>query len=158
MSKLINIKFTIENPPHLRHVDDNVTVKHKGGLELVEFKTGWGPCGRWVAKIEHKIDTATLRIKQTSFSKDMTDGAARHVELVKSAMKAQATWRSSFKKGNPDEADRLLAIAKAAQAAMEAHVAFAKEDIKVEHFVYQLEDIRGRIKAVEDTSDQKPTQ
>ncbi|CBZ41981.1 hypothetical protein PsPphi15_gp08 [Pseudomonas phage phi15] len=41
---------------------------------------------------------------------------------------------------------------------VEARTAFAKQDIKVEHFVYQLEDVRGRIKAVEDSSGQKPTQ
>ncbi|QNJ57297.1 hypothetical protein Stalingrad_10 [Pseudomonas phage Stalingrad] len=149
MSKLIDIKFTVENPPHLRHVDQNVAVKHKGGLELIEFKTGWGPCGRWVAKLEHKIDTATLRIKQTSFPVDMTEHAAEYSRLVKEVMRLDALVRSpSLCKRTADA----IRDYRKADDALKAHTAIAKDCMKVEHFVYQLEDIRGRIKATEDTS------
>ena len=142
MAKLHSIKFNVENPATLRTVEGPTKVLHKGGLQLVEFGLGWGPCGRWVGQLEYQIDLATLRIKQTSFSKDVTDFSLDHKELM--ARLITARHHASLSGRGPHRCAHVKAAEKALTDATKLH----KEDCKVETFIYQLSDVRGRIHAV----------
>lgn len=143
MAKISDIKFTVENPPHLRHVDQNVTVKHKGGLEMVHFKLGMGPCGRHVTDLETRIDTSTIRIKQASVPPEVAE-LYDQVEAIRARLHGSIRGGRMYRNATVD----LLAVLEK----------IPKDAVKVETFTYQLEDVRGRIKAVHVEGDLKPTQ
>ncbi|WCD55441.1 hypothetical protein LABOLPEG_00039 [Pseudomonas phage phi 21A] len=90
-----------------------------------EWYTGKGPCGRWVHTLDIKIDKDFVRIKQESYSKDQT-------ELLQIVADLQAQVGVFHQVATMDrllDADNLL-----------------RKDRKVEHFVYKMDDIKGRIK------------
>lgn len=135
---LISIKFNVESPEVITAVlydpqrpTDKTSVTRKAGLELVQFAKGLGPCGRWVHKLSAKIDFATVRITQESYSEDMQ---ALHDELENIAALVDIHGSRMSVKGR-------------------IRVREIQEEInksrKVETFVYQLSDVRGRIHAVE---------
>lgn len=126
---LISIKFNVESPEVITAVYERTTIKRKGMLELVQFAKGLGPCGRWVHKLSAEIDFATVRITQESYSENMQ---ALHDELAGITATAQTCIMS----------------VKAQKRVIEIREEINKSR-KVETFVYQLGDVRGRIHAVE---------
>lgn len=135
---LISIKFNVESPevitaslydPHRPELG-RTHVTRKAGLELVQFAKGLGPCGRWVHKLSAEIDFATVRITQESYSEDMQGLLAELQEL---------------------RGDSLSSIGKSVKTQVRVMEIMRQvnESRKVETFVYQLGDVRGRIHAVE---------
>lgn len=122
VDRLGHIKFTVETPAHLRCIDretDTVAV-HKGGLELVQFALGKGPCGRWVTSLEHSLDAVSVKVRQVSYSFDAS-------LLLK---ERRALRGASYSK----DISRSIEIGK-----------ILWEDCKVEEFIYLIADIRGRV-------------
>jgi hypothetical protein len=118
---LHSIKFAIEVDARL--IDpDRGHVASVTGHKVLDWHTGWGPCGRWVYKLTAEIDMATVRITQESYSKDRQ----QDIYQTHSLGMVGHTTASIIKLSND-----------------------LRDDRKIETFVYKLEDVRGRIKAVQ---------
>lgn len=121
---LHSIKFAIEVDARLLSPDHSHSVDIKGH-KVLDWSTGMGPCGRWVGKLSAEIDMATIRVTQESYTRDRSE------DLEKVRM-------SSLSVGLPLTVGEIIKLSRELQ-----------EDSKVETFIYKLEDVRGRIKAVE---------
>ncbi|ADV35665.1 hypothetical protein phiIBB-PF7Ap05 [Pseudomonas phage phiIBB-PF7A] len=129
---LHSIKFAVEVEARLLNPDHSHAADVKGH-KVLDWKLGLGPCGRWVDQLTAEIDMATLRIRQTSYSSDPT----KELERVQRGLYKDDGALEPF---GPNKRDRM--------AALEARQRLIK-DRKIETFIYKLEDVRGRIKAVE---------
>lgn len=130
---LISIKFNVESPEVITAVYERSTIKRKGMLELVQFAKGLGPCGRWVHTLSAEIDFATVRITQESYSEDMSALTEEHTMLQHKILEAAHQGSSGIKfRPRMGEIEKII-----------------QDSRKVETFVYQLGDVRGRIHAVE---------
>lgn len=134
---LISIKFNVESPevitahlydPHRPELG-RTHVTRKAGLELIQFSKGLGPCGRWVHKLSAEIDFATVRITQESYSEDMQALHDEHEAAFAAALTIGMSSKATLRVREIREE--------------------IKKSRKVETFVYQLGDVRGRIYAVE---------
>ncbi|UKL14721.1 hypothetical protein [Pseudomonas phage Pf17397_F_PD1] len=122
---LHSIKFAIEVDARL--IDpDRGHVASVTGHKVLDWSTGLGPCGRWVHRLNAEIDMATIRITQESYSRDRS----KDLEKVIISTLAASPYRTTM--AEVVRLNRELA-----------------DDCKVETFIYKLEDVRGRIKAVE---------
>lgn len=100
------------------------------------FALGLGPCGRWVTDLKVEISLAALTITQTSYTEDM---AAIQRRAIRELRAAHRDWEPPY----PDAAARRLVQAQTVCERLQ------KEPGEVKVFVYRLEDIRGRIVALQ---------
>lgn len=126
---LHSIKFAVEVDARLLNPDHSHAVDIKGH-KVLDWGLGKGPCGRWVGKLYAEIDMATVRVTQESYSSDRSDDIA----LVDS-------WGGL---GHFSPKQRISHMGAMIDIQRQLH-----EDRKVETFIYKLEDVRGRIKAVQ---------
>lgn len=126
-----------------------------GETKTHDFALGLGPCGRWVTELTVEIDLATVRVVQTSYEVDHGALKARLDQKREELRAEQVRAIGSIKTGRGWGWDNLQYMTptkeswdahyKAYQAERWALGVFTPE---VKHFVYRLEDIRGRITAL----------
>ena len=122
---LHSIKFAIEVDARL--IDpDRGHVAAVTGHKVLDWYTGFGPCGRWVHRLSAEIDMATIRITQESYSRDRSKDLEKVIISTLSVAPYRTTMAETIKLSHD-----------------------LQEDCKIETFIYKLEDVRGRIKAVE---------
>ena len=119
------------------------------------FARGLSPCGRWVTNLTVEISLATLTIKQTSYSEDVEAKRAechsRHYMYIRE--EAQALGRSGYEACGWDNIQYMIPSRQVwlkhyhDNAAEMRRLDELPEEVKV--FVYKLEDIRGRITALQ---------
>lgn len=127
--ELHSIKFAIEVDARL--IDpDRGHVAAVTGHKVLDWSTGMGPCGRWVGRLQAEIDMATVRVTQTSYSTDRSKELTELLELDRMATH-----------GRPSNLGHLYDLYDLSSE--------LSADCKIETFIYKLEDVRGRIKAVE---------
>ena len=122
---LHSIKFAIEIDARLLSPDHRHSVDIKGH-KVLDWSTGMGPCGRWVNRLSAEIDMETIRITQESYSRDRS----KDLEKVMISTLTSSPYRTN--------------VAEVVKLSREL-----SDDCRVETFIYKLEDVRGRIKAVE---------
>lgn len=98
------------------------------GHKVHSWALGLGPCGREVAELSYEITLAGLTIRQVSFPKG-------YLEVYDRAMQAMRHSRLT----NPQEGD---------SEALKKYWGLNGQS-KAERFTYKLEDIVGRIRALE---------
>lgn len=120
---LHSIKFAVEVDARLLNPDHSLAANIKGH-KVLDWGLGKGPCGRWVAKLSAEIDMATIRVTQESYSRD------RSADLDRVDIATYSLYRKN--------------LSEIMELQMEL-----RADRKIETFVYKLEDVRGRIKALQ---------
>lgn len=125
MNKIKEIRFKVLHSSALIDPDRQTHIAVTGQKEHV-WVTGLGPCGREVVELSYSVTLAALTIRQVSHPKGFSELSERAMELVQHTTKG------------PKLVDELVA----------KHYALL-DDRKVEQFVYKLEDIVGRIRAIE---------
>lgn len=119
------IKFKVSMPPKVVPVVGArgfLTVP-QGCKDLV-WQLGKGPCGRYVEGLEVTITLAAVTIRQVSYLKDAADSLRK--------------WKVAIETGDTEGSYRH-------RMAIEENAASRE----VKSFVYKLEDIHGRIEAIE---------
>lgn len=125
-----------------------------GETKTHDFALGLGPCGRWVTTLTVEIDLATVRVVQTSYDIDYEAGSkllvAEHSTLMGGLHAAEGCWGE---KGHGwDNMEHMTPTKASWEAAYKEHGsrhrAHNKHKPEVKHFMYRLEDIRGRITAL----------
>lgn len=125
-----------------------------GETKTHDFALGLGPCGRWVTALTVEIDLATVRVVQASYDIDYEEISNRLVSEYSVLMGALFTATGdSAEKGRGWDNPQYMTPTKERWDAMYknyCHQRRVLEDHKpeVKHFVYRLEDIRGRITAL----------
>lgn len=115
---------------------------------------GWGPCGRWVTELTVEIDLATVRVVQTSYDIDYEAEGNRLADEYRALMgELFAAEGDSAEKGHGWDNMQYMTPTKASwdQSYREfTGQRWAHQERKPErkHFMYRLEDIRGRITAL----------
>lgn len=125
-----------------------------GETKTHDFALGLGPCGRWVTELTVDIDLATVRVVQTSYDIDYRDWdkrlASDHVALMGELFAATG---DSVEKGHGwDNPQYMTPTKERWDSVYRAHTRqrreFNEHKPEVKHFIYRLEDIRGRITAL----------
>lgn len=125
-----------------------------GETKTHDFALGLGPCGRWVTALTVEIDLATVHVVQTSYDIDYEAEDKRltteYLALMHEHFVAQG---DSAEKGHGWDNIQYMTPTKASweQAYREyGRQRWEQERHKpeVKHFMYRLEDIRGRITAL----------
>lgn len=123
--------------------------------KLHTYSLGLGPCGRWVSSLVVEISLASLTIKQESFTEDR-DGAQRvawaeYMTLQAGLLKARGSHQlDGVGWDNVQYMTPTLGAWKernTRNAAERERIGALRGETKV--FVYKLEDIRGRITALQ---------
>lgn len=142
------------NPPFRKNasVEFRCLMSQEGpyGLPKVvktEFKTGMGPCGRFVIGLSIAVGPDLMRIVQVSIPEDITEkreefkaGAEKHRK------EAIAVKKHGFSHGviqTPTRKDYEHHLVYLENLAEEIHRMAGKREIK--EFVYKMADIQGRI-------------
>lgn len=129
-----------------------------------EFLLGLGPCGREVSALEVEINLATLTIKQHSWpagrAAELASLSALHAELSAEYRAATGQYWRVPHYGDAGRAlgwDNAAAMTPPKAAWDKAERSYLErrrkandpENLQTHVFVYKLEDIEGRIKALE---------
>lgn len=125
-----------------------------GETKTHDFALGLGPCGRWVTELIVEIDIATVRVVQTSYDIDYEAEGNRLVNEYSTLMSEHfAAEGDSAEKGHGWDNLQYMTPTKASWD--QAYRAFSSQRYtyetrkpEVKHFMYRLEDIRGRITAL----------
>lgn len=125
MNKISEIRFKVLQDSVLIDPERQTHTAVKGHREHV-WALGLGPCGREVSQLEYEISLVALTIRQTSHPKGFAEDCDR---LMKVAMSLPRVSDEHYK-------------------AIDAYHALM-ETPKVERFVYPLDQIVGRIRALE---------
>lgn len=112
-----------------------------------EFKTGTGPCGRFVMGLKVEVTPELLRITQVSASEDISELLERFRKgLEKHTRDAASIERHGFGSVmamNPTERDFDHHLVDLENLATEITEKAGKREIK--EFIYKMSDIHGRI-------------
>lgn len=123
-----HIKFKVNKPGEVLTFKGSEPWRKPDTLQELNWSLGMGPCGRWVESLEVDITLAVVTIKQTSYEED-------HSTLVRSATDHLIETKGAWLQGpGPEFAEKLQRNVKT-------------QEIKT--FIYKLEDVRGRIEAIE---------
>ena len=119
------IKFNVDMPSKIHRLESSkALISVPQGPKELMWSLGKGLCGRYVEGLEVTISLATLTIKQVSYEHD--SGALMD------------RWRRIDRRSGPEEyAD--------VQKAYEEN----SKSREIKTFTYKLEDVRGRIEALE---------
>lgn len=119
-----------------------------------DFTLGLGPCGRWVTELVVEIDLATVRVQQTSYDIDwVAENSRLASEYCALVAEQRIALGDGFEKGHgwdnllymtPTEASWTQAYKEHCRQRQE----YEGHKPEVKHFMYRLEDIRGRITAL----------
>lgn len=119
------------------------------------FSIGLGPCGRWVTQLTVEISLAALTIRQTSYSEDVNRARAAAARLHHQYVteEAQAMGYRGYDACGWDNVQHFIP----SRAVWLKHYHdLTKEMRRLNElrgedkvFVYKLEDIRGRITAIQ---------
>lgn len=112
----------------VKHIKFNVVAPKIASTKELNWSLGMGPCGRWVESLEVDITLAVVTIKQTSYAKD---GRAMLKELVD---------------GMGDEVKRVNG---GFHWVTSGEIIENSKTKEIKTFIYKLEDVRGRIEAIE---------
>lgn len=146
-----------------------MNVKHlkfkvQGAEDVQEhvFQLGLGPCGKWVSALLVDINLAVMTVKQVAYDEDFVTA---HQRASNEGAALLAEWQTVW--ATPDQADgrvgakcvgwdNLQYMTPTEAAWRKAQEANANELCRLRHlepeikvFVYRLEDIRGRITALQ---------
>lgn len=112
----------------VKHIKFNVVAPKIASTKELNWSLGMGPCGRWVESLKVDITLAVVTVTQTSFTEDPTPHYVKWMSLCT----VNRTARES-------------------EVLKEAHKSYydvyGTKEIKT--FIYKLEDVRGRIEAIE---------
>lgn len=123
-----HIKFKVNKPGGVLTFRGSEPWRRPDTLQELNWSLGLGPCGRWVESLDVDITLAVVTIKQTSYAED-------HTVLMKAAMAHIIENKGAWQLGpGPEYAEELQRNVKT-------------QEIKT--FIYKLEDVRGRIEAIE---------
>jgi len=125
-----------------------------GETKTHDFALGLGPCGRWVTELTVEIDLATVRVVQTSYDIDF-EGESRRINRVWEELRGEryAALGGSGDSGCGWDNLKYMTPTKASWDACYKDYCRQYKELKehhpeAKHFVYRLEDIRGRITAL----------
>lgn len=127
-----HIKFKVNKPGEVLRFEGQAPLRKPDTLQELNWSLGLGPCGRWVESLEVDITLAVVTIKQTSYPE--------------SPLALYEIWMSTPLKVETHR-DRYVA------ARDKYHACKAQAEIKT--FIYKLEDVRGRIEAIEGSGDRE---
>lgn len=119
------------------------------------FARGLGPCGRWVVDLQADVSLAALTITQTSYAEDINAKLAEcHSRLHRYiAEEAQAVGSMGYESCGWDNLEHMIPSREVwlkhyhDNSAEMRRLDALRGETKV--FVYKLEDIRGRITALQ---------
>lgn len=120
-----HIKFKVNKPGGVLRFEGQALLRKPDTLQELNWSLGMGPCGRWVESLEVDITLAVVTIKQTSYAGDL-----------------EALQRAAIARMKPEERKGLWIL-----MCPEVDAMRLTEEIKT--FIYKLEDVRGRIEAIE---------
>lgn len=125
MHKISEIRFKVLQDSALIDPERQTHITVKGQREHV-WELGLGPCGREVSELSYEISLVALTIRQTSHPKGFSEDCDRRMKLA-----------LTMPTGTKERQDAVDDYYEALRVQ------------KVERFVYPLDQIVGRIRAVE---------
>lgn len=119
------------------------------GLHETTFKTGLGPCGRYVTELSYEIHSDLLVVSQTSYPEDYGHISKTGVTMMQNYFR-DATRIRQHGFGNvqwmtPSEEQH--AAARKRSEDMQEKVSELLKQSEIKEFVYKLTDVHGRIEA-----------
>ena len=111
---------------HVKQIKFNVPDRNPARTTTLNWSTGKGPCGRYVEVLEVTITLAAVTIRQVSYEHDPGVIMARWHKIATADQKDQAEYAKVQKAYEENQSSR-----------------------EIKSFIYKLEDIRGRIEAIE---------
>lgn len=140
-----------------------MNVKHlkfkvQGAEDVQEhvFQLGLGPCGKWVSELSVDIDRAVVTIKQLAYDEDYV-AAQDAANSLSTTLRIEHHTAAGFDHFDPgvgwDNVQYMTPTKAAWQAAYDKNLEelnrLSNLSGEVKVFVYRLEDIRGRITALQ---------
>lgn len=125
-----------------------------GETKTHDFALGLGPCGRWVTELTVEIDLATVRVVQTSYDIDYEAESKLLAKEYNTLMsELYAADGGMGEKGHGWDNLQYMTPTKASwdlayREYRRQRRAYEEHRPEVKHFMYRLEDIRGRITAL----------
>lgn len=120
-----HIKFKVNKPGEVLLFNGHDPLRKPDTLQELNWSLGLGPCGRWVESLEVDITLAVVTIKQTSYERDYS-----------------LAEKAAIARMEPAQHKGLWVL-------MCPELEELRRTKEIKTFIYKLEDVRGRIEAIE---------